>query len=225
MSVYFVSGIDTGIGKTIATGMIARYLIQHGCHAITMKLVQTGNVGFSEDLDAHRKIMQCGRFPEDELGLTTPAIFAFPASPHLAASREGTIVDIPAIRSAVNTLASKYEVVLLEGAGGLAVPLTEDLLTVDFIAQENYPLILVASGRLGSLNHAILSIEVATHRGITIAGVVYNWCDEADPEITADTKRMILKYLKKHHQPEVLIEIGKIGSTYPNLDFGPIFKA
>ena len=78
MSVYFISGIDTDIGKSVAVGMMARDLHARGKRVITMKLVQTGNDGFSEDLDKHRAMMNVPRFPEDEAGLTAPQIFRFP---------------------------------------------------------------------------------------------------------------------------------------------------
>ncbi len=224
MSVFFISGIDTGIGKTVAVGMMARDLHRRGVKVITVKLVQTGNTGFSEDLEAHRALMGCGRLPEDEAGLTAPAIFRFPASPHFAAKLEQREVDLDAIRTAVAKIERNYEVVLLEGAGGLAVPLTEELLTVDFAAQQGYPLILVTSGRLGSLNHTILSIEAATRRGIRIAGVVYNWSPDADPQIEADSRRMIVKYLERYHQPGILVELPHVAEPLPDVDFRTIFN-
>lgn len=126
--VYFISGIDTDSGKTVAVGLMARYLLKQGVNVITAKLVQTGNEGFSEDLLKHRDMMGVGEFPEDREGLTAPQIFKFPASPHLSAQLEGRSVDVEVICDAVRTLATRYEVVLVEGAGGLAVPLTESLL-------------------------------------------------------------------------------------------------
>ena len=92
-NVYFVSGIDTGIGKTVATGLMARWLAAQGVDAITLKLVQTGNMGFSEDIEEHRRICGGLRFPEDDTGLTSPQIFKFPSSPMLSASLEGKSVD------------------------------------------------------------------------------------------------------------------------------------
>ena len=140
--VYFVTGIDTGIGKTFATGVMARYLHERGFRVITQKLVQTGNVGYSEDLDMHRRLMGTGPLPEDEAGWTRPAIFSFPASPHLAAELDGRTVDLEAIAAATRHLAERYEYVLVEGAGGPAVPLTRDLLTIDYVAEKAYPVIL-----------------------------------------------------------------------------------
>ena len=167
--------------------------------------------------------MGTGKLPADEAGLTAPAIFRFPASPHLAAELEHRELDLPKIESAIAELDKQFDIVLVEGAGGLAVPLTEDLLTVDFAAEHDYPLILVTCGRLGSLNHTIMSIEMASHRDMKIAGVVYNWSPEADPLIEEDSKRMILKYLHKYYQPEVLVELPEVKEPLPDPDFSAIF--
>ena len=86
--VFFVSGIDTGVGKTVATGVMARWLLSRNISTATVKLVQTGCHEFSEDLDMHRAIMGIPPLPEDAAGLTAPQTFDFPASPHLAAALE-----------------------------------------------------------------------------------------------------------------------------------------
>lgn len=221
-SVIFVSGIDTGVGKTVVTGLLARFLLKRGVAVATVKLVQTGNVGFSEDLDEHRRFM--GKtLPEDAEGLTAPQIFAFPASPHLAAKREKRSVDADKIRSAVATLAGRYDVVLAEGAGGLAVPLTEDLLTIDLAAAEKWPLILVASGKLGSLNHTILSLECAAARKLPVRGIVFNYAPGADPEIDLDSCGMMKKYLARYGFPPAVVRVPEIKDDFPEPDFTPLF--
>jgi len=223
--IYFVSGIDTDIGKSIATGMMARFLHRAGHKVITLKLVQTGNTEFSEDIARHREIMGCGLFPEDREHLTAPEIYTFPASPHLSAKIDKRPVDPAKILHAVDTLQERYETVLVEGAGGLAVPLNEDLLTVDFAAGQNWPLILVTSGRLGSLNHTILSMEAALSRKMRIAGVVYNEFPAADPLIETDSERMIRKYLKRYGQPEILVRMPPVKSPdWGDADFSPLFS-
>lgn len=223
--VYFISGIDTDIGKSIATGMMARFLHRTGHKVITLKLVQTGNTDFSEDIARHREIMGCGLFPEDREHLTAPEIYTFPASPHLSARIDKRPVNLEKILYAVQKLQERYETVLVEGAGGLAVPLTEDLLTVDFAAQQNWPLILVTSGRLGSLNHTILSMEAAVSRKMRIAGVVYNEHPKADPLIEADSERMIRKYLKRCGQPEILVRMPPVKAPdWGDADFSPLFS-
>ena len=195
--VYFVSGIDTGIGKTVAVGLMCRALQAAGCDWISVKMVQTGCDGFSEDLDAHRALAGVGRFPEDAEGLTAPQIFKFPSSPLLAAGLEGRTVDLACIADAIKTCAQRRQIVLVEGAGGLCVPLTEEVLTADFVAQQGWPLILVASGRLGAINHILLSIEAAKTRGIPLAGIVMNDYPKSDPLLFNDALKAVARQLKR----------------------------
>jgi dethiobiotin synthetase len=217
--IYFVSGIDTDAGKTVAVGLMARYLMKQGVRVITAKLVQTGNDGFSEDLLKHRAMMGVGSFEEDKEGLTASQIFKFPSSPHLAAKLENRVVDVDAIRGAMRLLAARYDVVLVEGAGGVAVPLTEELLTIDLVAQEKWPMILVTSGKLGSLNHTILSLEAASNRHVPVAGIVYNFCASAHHVIDEDTPRQIVKWADR------LVKIPEVNfSALPDIDFSPIFE-
>ncbi len=224
--VYFVSGIDTGVGKTVATGLMSRFLRARGVDHCTVKMVQTGCDGFSEDLDAHRAMCGGVRFPEDDAGLTAPQIFKFPSSPILAARREGRVVDLDAIRRAVARCAEAHDIVLVEGAGGLDVPLTEDVLAVDFAVAQGWPLVLVACGRLGSINHTLLSLEAAKARGMSVAGVVWNWCEGADPEIDADSLATTRRCLAKMGFPPVVIRIPRfnVAGQFPDIDFSQIFK-
>jgi len=214
--VYFVSGIDTGVGKTVATGVMARWLLRRNVSAATVKLVQTGCHNFSDDLDMHRAIMGIRPLPEDETGLTAPQTFDFPASPHLAASLEHRTVDTDKIAASVREVSAHYDVTLVEGAGGLAVPLTESLLTVDFAAAHGWPVILVCSGKLGALNHALLSIEALKNRNMDLAGIVYNYSPDADPLIDADTPRMIEAALRRAGYPPALVRLGKWDAAASN---------
>lgn len=217
--IYFISGIDTDTGKTVAVGLMARYLMKQGVRVITAKLVQTGNDGFSEDLLKHRAMMGVPAFEEDTAGLTAPQIFKFPASPHLAARLEGRVVDVDAIRNAMRLLAERYDIVLVEGAGGVAVPLTDELLTIDFVAHEKWPMIFVTSGKLGSVNHTILSLEAASNRHVPVAGIVYNYCASAHPIIDSDTAQMMGRWVAR------LVRIPEVKfATLPDIDFSPIFE-
>ncbi|MGN0854912.1 MAG: dethiobiotin synthase [Kiritimatiellia bacterium] len=229
-TVYFIAGIDTGIGKTVATGLMARFLRHRGIDAITVKLVQTGNEGHSEDIDAHRRICGGGRFYEDELGLTSPQIFRFPASPELAARLEGKTVDLERIRMSVDYCRRNHRVVLVEAAGGLHVPLTRDLLTIDFAARQGWPTVLVTCGRLGSLNHTLLSVEALKARRMKIAGLVYNYHPDADARIDQDTPARTQDFLSRWGLAAPLVRLPRIdangvpcgGATLP--DFSEIFK-
>lgn len=198
-AVYFISGIDTGIGKTYTTGYLAKLWNAQGKKTITQKLVQTGNTDISEDIEQHREIMQMGWFPEDETKLTMPEIFTYPASPHLATKIDGREIDFQKIADATQQLANKYEVVLLEGAGGLMVPLTTELLTIDYLAEKKFPVILVSSGRLGSINHTLLSLEALKSRGLELYALAYNLNDESQDElISKDTSDYLKAYLAKN---------------------------
>ena len=195
--VVFVSGIDTGVGKTVVTGELARAAIAKGRDAITVKMVQTGNIGRSEDIEEHRRIMGVGELPEDAEGLTAPQIFAFPGSGHLAARLEGKRVNLKKITSSVEACARRRDLVLVESAGGLFVPLTSSVLTIDYLAERGWPLVLVTNGRLGSINHTLMSIEAAVRRGIVLLAVVYDWAPDVDPIIDEDTPATIKAYLKR----------------------------
>lgn len=205
--VYFVSGIDTDAGKSYATGHLARMWNQAGCRTITQKFIQTGNVGRSEDIELHRRLMGIPFTPEDEVGLTMPEIFSYPASPLLASRLDGRAIDFERIRNATRTLSERYDAVLVEGAGGLMVPLTEEMLTIDYIVQENLPLIFVTSGKLGSVNHTLLSFEAIRNRGIRLDYVLYNlYPTVADTTIQEDTMEYLKAYLKKYF-PEAKFEL------------------
>ena len=206
--IYFISGIDTGIGKTYTTGYLAKLWNEQGQQVITQKLIQTGNVYVSEDIQQHREIMGTGWLPEDESKLTMPEIFSYPASPHLATKLDGRDIDFDKIEAATQQLAEKFEVVLLEGAGGLMVPLTTELLTIDYLEQKKFPVILVSSGRLGSINHTLLSLEALKARGLSLYALAYNLNDESqDPLISKDTSEYLKAYLAKHFPDALWIDI------------------
>ncbi len=214
---FFVSGIDTNIGKSYATGYIARQYMSKGYKTITQKFIQTGNIGFSEDIQLHRKIMGTGPLPEDDTLLTSPVILPYPASPHLAAKLQNTAIPCENITQATKMLEQKYDVVLVEGAGGLMVPITENFLTIDYIQQNNYPVILVTSGRLGSINHTILSLEALKNRNIKVDSLVYNTYPQTDACIEDETIQYLKNYIKNYFA-ETTFEI------IPEINIDPVIQ-
>lgn len=186
--IYFVSGIDTDIGKSYATGWLAKTYQDQGQRVITQKFVQTGcDTDISEDIVRHRQLMGCGFFPEDDNRLTMPEMFTYPCSPHMAAVIDQREIDFGKIERATKILDERYDVVLLEGAGGLMVPLTERYLTIDYIQDHAYPLILVTSGKLGSINQTLLSLEAIQRRNIPLKALIYNAYPMIDARIEAET--------------------------------------
>ncbi len=187
--IWFVSGIDTDAGKSYVTAGLLKYLLDRKCRATTFKLVQTGSPdGRSIDIDLHRRLTGMPEDDFDRRALTRPAVFSYPASPHLAAAIDHRKLDFSAIENALAEVDAAFDFVLVEGAGGLMVPLTRNLLTVDYAAGKHWPLILVTSGKLGSINHTLLSIEAAERRGMTVAAVVYNRYPQIDEIIEAETQ-------------------------------------
>jgi dethiobiotin synthetase len=219
MSVLFVSGIDTDIGKTYATGMIAKALMQQGIKVITQKLVQTGvainpdngDMNIADDIIIHRQLMNLPLQPCDLDFTTCPYRYEKPASPHLSAALAEDSLNPNLITDATKALQADYEVVLLEGAGGLMVPITEQLLTLDYIADKGYPVILVTSGRLGSINHTLLSLQAIKARGLSVHSVIYNHIhddsDNTDAEIAASTIEFLQHYLKQHYQDTYWLQL------------------
>lgn len=207
-----VSGIDTGIGKSAATGHLARTLASTGLRVITQKVAQTGGEGISADIAAHRVIMGIGLQAADLDGTTCPYVFPFPASPHLAAARDGREIDLLVIRRSTCMLQKQYDLVLLEGAGGLLVPLNDSLLLADYLRDAGYPLVLVTSPRLGSINHTLLSLEACRSRGIELRALVYNRFEEEDDAIADDTRRVIARWLHRNGMDAVpVIDLGPEG--------------
>lgn len=204
---YFVSGIHTDAGKSYCTGWFAKELMNQGQKVITQKFVQTGNVGMSEDIEVHRRLMGTGLLPEDLDHTTAPLIFTHPCSPQLAARLDNREIDLGVIDRATATLESRYDTVLIEGAGGLMVPLTDDFLTIDYIASRKLPLIMVVNASLGSINHAVLSFEAIKNRGIEMPVVLFNHHFDYDPLITDDTYNYIRRYLTRHFPATRLLDV------------------
>ncbi len=210
MTVYAIVGIDTDIGKTIVTGILARTLIKNGIDCITQKTVQTGCTGIAEDIETHRSIMGSPLLSVDLNGTTCPFVYSFPASPHLAAHLDGKEMHLEAVTAATQTLNGMFSTVLLEGVGGVSVPLTPETLFIDYLEEQGYPAILVTSPRLGSINHTFLTLEALLSRDIPLAGIVYNKHGEYDRYIADDTAHTIQKFLNKEHISVPFAEIGDV---------------
>jgi len=221
---FFVTGIDTDAGKSIATGLLLKYLVDTNKKAISQKMIQTGVEGLSEDILQHRKIAGMELLPEDIDGTTCPYVFSFPASPHLSAKIDGVEVDLDVIRKATARLTESYDYVLLEGAGGLHVPINSSVNIIDFIASESYPLILVSGSKVGSINHTLLSLEACQKRGIQIAGIVYNEFPNENRLIIDDSLNIIRGFVEKWGINCPIVSIPNVKADWPFVDFGSFFK-
>ncbi len=221
MPVVFVTAIDTGVGKTFVTGLMARYLALRGRRVITQKLVQTGCRGVSEDIAVHRELMGIELTDDDKQGLTCPYVLDYPASPHLAAAMQDVRIEPRVLSEATATLAARYEYVLLEGVGGIEVPLTETTTTLDYVAEQGYPLIVVSSPRLGSINHTLLTLRAARMRGLDVRGIVYNRHKEQDRPIADDSRRVFERALRENGADGWIVDVPEVDDwrRLPDVDW------
>ena len=219
----FITGIDTDSGKSIVTGLIAKYIRKNNKTVITQKYVQTGCTEIAEDILSHRKIMNIGLLDEDIQQITCSYLFKHPASPHLAAEMEDIKIDSRLFTDSTKMLEQDYEYILMEGAGGLMVPLNTETLLIDYVQDLNYPIILVSSSKLGSINHTLLSSETLKNRNMNVIGLVYNQFPNTDEFITRDSEKMIQKYLKQYFPKAGFVSIPKVDvNKAPLIDFSDI---
>lgn len=171
----FVSGTDTGVGKSIVAAAIALLLRNAGVRVAVLKPVTSGAVLLdgrlvSEDAELLRWASGCAA-PDREIA---PYLLREPLAPSEAAAREGTTIELSQVREAFNRLSANHDFVIVEGAGGLLVPLAEDLLVADLVKDLSLPLLIVARPNLGTVNHTLMTCECARSRGIEVLGVVIN---------------------------------------------------
>lgn len=201
----FISGIDTDCGKTYITGLLAYHFRKAGINCITSKLVQTGCMGIADDILEHRRIMEIEVLPEDKSGLTCPFVYSFPASPHLSAKIDKRPFRIDSFSETLQSLLKKYELVITEGAGGITVPITDEVLTSDYLIENKQPLILVSSSRLGSINHTLLSIDFCIKNNINLIAVIYNQFPDDDVQIANSTYQFLENRLIRNYPTIKLI--------------------
>ena len=225
-NVICITAIDTDIGKTIATGILARYLLEKGYRVITQKICQTGCNGLSQDVLLHRKLMGIGLLQEDRDGLTCPYVFQKPCSPHLAAQLENSSIDCAVITTATTILASRYDFVLLEGVGGLMVPLLPDYTLADYLAGRQYSHLLVSCARLGSINHTLSALEIMKNRELDLRGLIYNRFMDDDAAIAADSRECFARFMKRYGFIDSIVDLQKDAQAgdAETPDFSSFFK-
>lgn len=172
---YFIAGTDTGIGKTHAACALLHAFRARGLTAIGMKPVAAGVEADGENEDV--RLLREASSVDVPKALVNPYCLAEPIAPHVAAADEGVTIAAPPIIAALDTLRQQADVVLVEGVGGLLVPLAEDFDAADLAVALGLPVILVVGMRLGCLNHALLTQEAIEARGLKLAGWIANRVD------------------------------------------------
>ncbi|MBI3621508.1 MAG: dethiobiotin synthase [Nitrospirae bacterium] len=172
---FFIAGTDTGVGKTMVAAAVAAWLRAAGYDVGVMKPIHTGcrHPGTRQPPPDTALLMRAAGV-RDPLELVTPYRLRQPLSPLAAARAEGGRIDPRRLRAAYRALADRHEIVLVEGSGGLLVPVTATATMADLIRAWGLIVILVARAGLGTLNHTLLSIEAARRRRLTVGGILLN---------------------------------------------------
>ncbi len=182
----FVTGTDTAIGKTLVTAGLVRALRKLGIDVVPMKPVQTGAMRRGTQLVAP-DLEVCFEAAEllpdpDDLRMMSPFLYEPACSPHLAGRMAGSYPGVSMIIKCANRLLEKHRAIIVEGAGGVMVPLNENETMLDLMIAFSYPVVLVARIGLGSINHSLLSIEALRVAGLEVAGVIFNQPEAPVPE-------------------------------------------
>jgi dethiobiotin synthetase len=200
----FITGTDTDVGKTYVTAQIAQMALVQGKRVAIYKPVQTGVNAFEEgDAYACAKHLD---FPKN-LHIETTYSFSPPAAPSVC--DDDGVISIDAIVARFYALKSSYDVVLVEGAGGVMCPLTPKAVMLDLIDALDLPAVLVSRYTLGTINHSLMSLELLKHRGIAVEAVVLSEGSEPLPDEVKDSLavRTVVSQLT-HYAPETqLVEL------------------
>lgn len=192
MKGYFITGTDTGVGKTVVTACLAALFKSRGEGVGVMKPIETGvDPECSSSSDAKFLMEVAGVQSAD----VCPYRLKYPASPYQAARMEGKVLDPEKILASFRALQSKHSMMLVEGIGGLMVPITQRYYVADLALQMGLPLIIVCRFQIGTLNHTLLTINAARQHGLKVAGVILNQSGESEWDaIEAEQGSLIEKF-------------------------------
>lgn len=190
---FFITGTDTAVGKTFAAGVVIRALSLLGIRTGVMKPVETGCVRQDGELIPSDGLFLKAMAGIDEpVGMVTPCRFEHPLAPLAAAEIESAEVAIKDVIAAFHYMASKYEALVVEGIGGLMVPLKHDFYVSDLAAEFGLPLLIVARPGLGTINHTMLTIDHALRAGLKIAGIILNFTGPPENTLAEKTNQELL---------------------------------
>jgi len=170
----FITGTDTDVGKTVITGGLAAALTRFGKKVAVYKPIQCGDLLTGEIKSKDLSLIQ------ELSGLSSDSLksdynFSLASSPHLAAEQEKQIIDIKLIKKSINLLIESNDYVLVEGAGGLIVPISRQYTVLDLIKDLNTNVIVVARAGLGTINHTSLTLAALKSKGISVIGIILNY--------------------------------------------------
>ncbi len=201
----FVTGTDTGVGKTMVTAALALFLSRQGLDVGVMKPVETG-VDDPGQLGPDATLLKWAAGCDDPDELICPYRLKAPLAPSVAARQEGVTIEMGQLVAAAGQLAQRHEFLLIEGAGGLMVPLAGGLLMADLAHQVGFPMLVVTRPNLGTINHTLLTTFAAKQMEIPLAGFMINnmpenpdaACESAPKAMVALASADLLGVLQHH---------------------------
>ena len=170
----FITGTDTGVGKTVVAAGLALVLRERGMRVGVMKPVATGCFGEGKRLVSGDAVYLLEASENEHPPLSNPVRFRNPLAPSVASVIEKKEVPIEQILKAYRELQRHYDFIIVEGIGGLLVPLTKEYFVANLVHEFSIPLVIVAKGGLGTINHTLLTVDAATIRGFEIRGIIFN---------------------------------------------------
>lgn len=186
----FVTGTGTEVGKTVVAATIARTVAGEGKRVAVFKPAVTG---LDEGVETDHALLRRASGSDQSDEEIAPYRYGPPASPHLAAALAGEEIDPERLRQAAAAAAEGADAIVCEGVGGLLVPLSPSYLVRDLAADLGYPLLVVASPGLGTINHTLLTVEAARATGLEVTSVVLNPWPEEPTEIEQSNRETIAK--------------------------------
>lgn len=215
MKALFIAGTDTGVGKTLVTGLLARYLSGKGYNVVTQKWIQTGSASvFSSDIKLHFNFMKRSLAGVKEyFPSIAPYIFKTACSPHLASRIEKRKIRERKIIKDFRLLSGKFDFVIVEGIGGALVPYDKKHLVIDIAKKLDLPALVVAENKLGAINHSLLTIEALVSRKIKILGFIFNNIKRRNNLILKDNPQTVSR-LTKQRNLGVLPRLGSHQKIY-----------
>ena len=190
---FFITGTDTGVGKTIVAGAVIKAINFLGFRAGVMKPIESGCGREGDVLIPFDGMFlkQTARIEEPITGIT-PCCLESPLAPLAASERDMKEIDIDEIRRSFSLLEKKYEAMVVEGIGGLMVPIREDYYVMDVAREFGLPLLVVAKPGLGTVNHTMLTVRCALNEGLDVAGVIINYSQPPDNSLAEKTNPKLL---------------------------------
>jgi dethiobiotin synthetase len=189
MNGLFVTGTDTDVGKTIISSGLAAVLKEKGMDVGVFKPLLSGisRQDPSSDTSLLKELSQTALTSEE----ITPYEFREPLAPYVAAKLEGRVVTIGDVVSHWEKIRLKHDFYIIEGAGGISVPLGEDFLVSDLMKALQLPIVIVARPNLGTFNHTFLTVQYAKNLGVPIAGIVINGIND-QPDLAEETNPLLI---------------------------------